>query len=405
MNRKIPLYSVIILMMLSVIVTFNVTYLSINEKHNKEINELFEGYDFLDSVLAVDEIVRQHYIGEIDDEELKEAIIEGYLSGIGDKYGAFMTKDEYASYTQEQNGNAVGIGVNVVYSIDECWIQVISVYPDSPAFAAGIEVGDRIVSVDGAELSEIGCYEALNRLVGEEGTQVTVTLERDGSSLVVTCRRQTLAISSVSYHVFAGDSSVGVVRLSEFNATTPEQFSEALEALKKEGCTKFVFDVRNNGGGSLSSIVKVLDTILPEGPLAHLFYETGQTETYSSDNEFLDAPVVVLTNEMTASAAELFASALRDYNAQGMYDATLVGTTTYGKGVVQSFFALPDGAMLKISCGRYDPPYGENFDGVGVTPDIELPLSEDAANTNFYLLTDETDNQLIHAVELLKNKN
>ena len=404
MNHKLPLYSVIILMVLSVVVTFNLTYLGINEKHNREINELLQGYDFLDSLLAVDDIVRDHYIGEIDEEALQAAIIAGYLNGIGDKYSAFMTKDEYASYTREQNGNAVGIGVNVIYSIDECWIRVVNVHPDSPAFAAGIEVGDWIVAVDGVEISQIGCYEALTRLTGEEGTEVTVTLEREQSSLVVTCRRQMLSISSVSYHVYAHDASVGVVRLTEFNATTPEQFSAALDALKKEGCTKFVFDVRNNGGGSLSSILEVLDTLLPEGPLAHLYYQNGQTEHYSSDADFLDAPVVVLVNEMTASAAELFASALRDYHAQGMYDATLVGTTTYGKGVVQSFFSLPDGAMLKISCGRYDPPYGENFDGVGVTPDVELPLSEEAAAINFYLLTDDTDNQLIHAVELLNDK-
>lgn len=401
MNKKLPLYSVLILMMLSVVITFNVTYLSVNEKHNRGLKELMQGYGFLNSVMAVNEVVKENYIGEINDEALKEALIEGYLSGIGDKYSAYMTKDEYAAYAEELKGNAVGIGVNVIYSIEEAWIQIINVYPDSPAEKAGIAVGDLIIAVEGVALSEIGCYEALDRLSGAEGTRVTVTLQRGDTELIVTCERKALNISSVSSHVFSGDATVGVIRISEFISTTPEQFEQALEQLQKSGCTKFVFDLRNNGGGELSSILDVLDLLLPEGPLAHIYYVSGEPEHYYSDAEFLDASVVVLVNEMTASAAELFASALRDYHAEGLYDALLLGTTTYGKGVVQCFYQLSDGSAFKISCGRYDPPYGENYDGVGITPDVVLPLSEEAAKLNFYQLNDQNDNQLIRAVELL----
>ena len=206
----------------------------------------------------------------------------------------------------------------------------------------------------------------------------------------------------MTYHVFGGSGSVGVIRLTEFNSTTPEQFKNAVSKLKDDGCDRFVFDLRNNGGGELNSILEVLDYLLPEGPIAHIYYRTGKERHYTSDAACLEARVAVLTNGRTASAAELFTSALRDYTRHGDYDAVLVGTKTYGKGVLQSFYKLKDGSAFKISTGKYNPPYSENYDGIGITPDIVIELSEEAASVGFYKLTDENDNQLIAAVNAIK---
>ena len=162
--------------------------------------------------------------------------------------------------------------------------------------------------------------------------------------------------------------------------------------------------LRNNPGGELNSIVEVLDYLLPTGPLAHIYYKSGNDSHYTSKASYVDAPVAVLTNGQTASAAELFTAALRDYTDQGSYDATIVGLKTFGKGTLQRFFLMKDGSAFKISVGRYDPPYAENYDGVGILPDVEVALSEEAASINFNKLTDQNDNQLIAAVEALKSK-
>ncbi len=404
MTKKIPLYSVLILVVLAMLVTFNATYLAINEKHNRELNQLMASYHYFDQLLSVDEIVKANYIGESDDEALKAAVIRGYLSAIGDKYALYMTSSEYETYLAEQKGSAVGIGIHVIYDAESGIMEVINVFPDSPAEAADIMSGDIIDAVEGQKLSEIGYYEALDRIRGEKGTTVNLTIRRGDVEIPVTCERQDVKTVSVLSHVFAADSEVGVIRITEFNGTTPEQFQAAVEDLQGKGCTKFVFDLRNNPGGELNSILEVLDYLLPEGPLAHIYYKKGDDAHYTSDASCLNVPVAVLINGQTASAAELFTAALRDYADKGMYQATLIGLNTYGKGILQSFFRLKDNSAFKISVGRYDPPYGENYDGIGIAPDIEVALSEEAQKINFNKLTDTSDNQLIAAVKALKNQ-
>ena len=404
MTKRIPLYSVLILMALTMLVTFNATYLAINEKHNRELNQLMKEYNAFGPLLSVDAVVKQYYIGEVDDETMKEALIRAYLEAIGDDYSLYMTSSEYDAYTEEQKGSSVGIGINVIFDADANVIEIISVLPDSPAEEAGIMSGDFIVAVNGQSLVDIGYYEAVDKIRGEKGTTVALTLRRNNEEITVTCERRDVKTVSVLYHVFADDASVGVIRITEFNGTTPQQFKAAIVDLQGKGCEKFVFDLRNNPGGELNSIIEVLDYLLPEGPLAHIYYQGGEDSHYTSEASCLDAPVAVLTNGQTASAAELFTAALRDYTDQGRYDATIVGLKTFGKGTLQRFFQLKDGAAFKISVGHYDPPYAENYDGVGIIPDLEVPLSEEAAGIHFNKWTDQNDNQLIAAVEALASK-
>ncbi len=403
MTKKMPISVAVILMVLAALITFNASFLYFNRKYNRKLNETISGYSYLDSLLSVDEIVKQYYIGEIDDDEVRAATIRGYLNGIGDQYAAYMTAEEYAAFRQEQEGSSVGIGVNVIYDSTSEIIEVIRVLPDSPALEVGIKEGDILTGVEGKKVSEIGYYETLDLIRGEEGTTVRLTFARDGEEFSVVCPRREVKTYSVTGHVFSGNGEVGVIRISEFNSTTAEQFRAEVEDLQEQGCKKFVFDLRNNGGGELTSILDVLDYLLPKGPTAHIYYTSGESQHFESDESFLDAEVAVLVNGNTASAAELFTAALRDYTDRGTYHAVIVGTKTYGKGVLQQYFIMKDDSAFKISVGRYDPPYAENYDGVGILPEVNVELSEEAQSVNFYKLDDTTDNQLIAAVNALNS--
>jgi carboxyl-terminal processing protease len=373
--------------------------------HNKEKAELLSHDNFIGYLLTVNELIENNYAGEVDEQELIDSLIRGYLEGIGDQYSAYMNAEEYEAYKSEFAGNTVGIGINVLYDVANNVIEVIDVVPNSPAEKAGILNGDFLVAVNGTRIDEMGYYETLDLIRGEEGTEVVITVQRNAEEVDIICVRAAVEVVTVKYRVHSIDSNVGVITISSFYSKTPAELKAAVEALQNEGCTKFVFDIRNNGGGELGSIIYSLDYLLPEGKLADIYYKvTGKTKTYNSDEKFIDASVAVLVNENTASAAELFAAAMRDFTKEGKYDAVLVGMTTYGKGVFQTTFEMSDGSALKITCGRYDPPCGINYDGVGVTPDLIEDLSDEAKQIGLYKLTDLTDNQLALAVSKLSSK-
>lgn len=404
MKKKISLSTFIISIAVAVVITFNTTYTLLNSRHNKENAELLTQKGFLSTLLTVDEIIRTSYSGKIDDEALKDAAVRGYLEGLGDKYSAYMTSEEYEAYKAESLGNTVGIGINVIYDSASGTIEIIEVVQDSPAEEAGLLPSDFLVAIDGIRISEVGYYAALDLIRGEEGSTVIITVKRGETELDFTCKRAPVKVFTVKYRQHSVNTNVGIIRISSFYSTTPAEVKQAVEELQNLGCDRFVFDLRYNGGGELTSIVKTLDYLLPEGKITDVYYAQGTKRSYTSDSNCLNASIAVLVNKSTASAAELFAAALRDYAKEGKYDATLVGTTTYGKGVFQTIYELSDGSAFKISCGRYDPPCGVNYDGVGVVPDIIEDLSEEAKNINFYKLNDETDNQLALAVSKLCSK-
>ena len=405
MTKKVPLYVLIAALALAILVTFNTTYLAINAKHNVAINRLLADYSEFDLLHKVDQIVKDNYYGEIDSDKLVEYAIRGYLQALSDPYSLYLAADEFKFYVDKLDGKSVGTGM---YYIEDSnvtnGIEIYYVVPGSPADNAGIKAGDLITAIEKDTVAALGYAAAVQKIQGESGTSLTITIKRDGQEREFTCVRQEIEKVSVYSHIFADDSEVGVIRITEFNDKTPEQFKKAVSSLRESGCKKFVFDIRNNIGGELGSILAVLDYLLPEGPTAHVFYETGVEEHYDSDANCLDAPMAVLVNEKTASAAELFAAALRDYDEKGLCEATVVGVKTYGKGVLQSFFRLSNGAAFKITVGYYNPPYGDNYDGVGVVPAAEhtVELSEEASQINFNKLTDKNDNQLIAAVAVLQ---
>lgn len=399
MSKKISLGTTIVLMLLAVILTFQITYLTVNNKYSQRMNELTAENNAYDKLAAVDAAFRSLYIGEIDDTELTDSIIAGYIAGTGDKYASYMNTEAYEEFMASQRGEGQGIGVLVIQNDTYNVMEVISVMPDSGALEAGIEPGDLIIGIDGEDATQMGYYNAIAAIKGENDTTVKLTVLRDEQTLKFEVLRGDVETITVMSHMVDGTDHVGYVKILQFTSVTPNQFKEAIAQLQDMGATKFIFDVRYNPGGELNSIISILDYLLPEGPIIRIVDGEGNEEIEYSDADCLDAPIAVLVNGNTASAAELFSCALKDYNK-----ATLVGTTTYGKGTMQTVVPLADNSAFSVSYRMYNPPYSDNYEGIGITPDIEVELDEALANKNIYKITDAEDNQLQAALSALASK-
>ena len=395
MSKKISIGAAIVLMLLAALLTFQITYVGLGNKYKKELNSVIESEQLFSKLSYVDDLYRQLYIGEIDEETLIDDTIRGYVNGTGDKYAYYLDREQYAELVSDTNAEMQGIGVYVIYQNDV--IEIISVMPDSPALEAGLEPGDMVVYVNGESVAEIGYNAAISKLKGEAGTYAEFTILRGEELIDFRIQRGYVNEQSVMSHVLESDPSIGVIKILSFDLGTPDQFKEACRTLIDSGVDKLIFDVRYNPGGDLRSIVSILDYLLPEGPIVRITDKDGNVvDTYESDADSLDLPMCVLTNGSTASAAELFTSALKDYEK-----ATVVGTNTYGKGTVQTVIGLPDGTGIGISYRLYNPPFSDNYEGVGISPDVEVELDESLSGKNIYKITDSEDNQLQKAVEIL----
>ncbi len=369
---------------------------------------------------------------DLDDEALLTAVLKAYVRETGDEYAQYLTQQELEELINDQDGTLCGIGISVVKSTlgesDAAYdtIQVVNVYEDSPASEAGVQIGDCIIRIgsgtDAVSVGMVGYEKAIGMLRGEEGTQVTFTVLRGEQEIELTAVRRMLETKFVLSHVYAEDPTVGVVRITGFENPTAEQFRQAMDDLIAAGCTSFVVDVRNNPGGLLTSVEDVATFFLKEGDVilhtrSRAQMEKKEKTTYTvtvkdgqvtSGSRMLSAedvgryagyPLTVLTNGSTASAAELFTANIRDHKL-----GTIVGTNTFGKGIMQTTYPLSHygyNGALKLTTQYYDPPTGENYQGIGIAPDVVCELSAEAQEINFNLLTDANDNQLRRAVEAL----
>ena len=412
---SVPPWATIICVLIAVIVTFQTTYCLLNDNYNTEIkkfksqmskanSELGSMYNIMDEIA---EIYDKNYIYDVDYKDLKDKVLLDYVLEMGDRYGYYHTKEEWEEDENTSNGNSVGVGIriNPVYSGNSGGglrgLLIVYVMSNTPASKAGFEQGDVIIELDGKSLEGMTYSEALNLSLGEKGTTLNAKVERNGSIISVSVVRDTYETETViSSTIEKGGKKIGLVKITEFYQITATQFINAVNDLLDSGCDSIIFDVRNNPGGELDSILKILDFILPEGPVVHIKEASGVKITYRSGKDCIcDVDMVVLANSDTASAAELFTSALKDYDY-----AKIIGTTTYGKGCGQNLVRLNNGAVLRVTAFLYYPPYSDNFDGVGVIPDIEVDLEGDAKKTNLYLLKYEDDAQLQAAVEYLISK-
>ena len=359
-----------------------------------------DAYEIIDRYRRLDEVratLMNEYYQPLDEDELVLGAIRGMMSAVGDPYTFYYTADEMTAANEEFGGVYHGVGM-LVQLTDDGAIEVARVYEDSPAEAAGVRMGDRIVAVDGVEVSGESAQtlnEAIDRIQGEDGTTVVLSVQRDGEILDLEVMRAEVSISYVEYQIINGD--IGYINISQFSGNDVEGFQEAVSALQAAEVSGVIIDIRNNPGGLLTDVVEIADALLPEGLIAYVEDGHGNRTEYTSDADYWDVPLVVLVNGMSASASELLSAAIQDYGR-----GTIVGTTTYGKGIVQTLSTFAeDGAGLQLTTASYYSPSGRSIHENGVEPDVTVELSEDCDLTvpspNL-----ENDNQLAAALEALQ---
>ena len=393
MNRKISVGMAVTIVILAMTVTFSITMLIAMRLFDSTVSSVKEKESMYNKVAEVDRYVRSNDYYPIDETVLYDRLTAGYLLGTGDKYARYYSAIAYTELMNQQSGKVMGIGVEL--GIDQTgYAKVTKVYEDSPAQEAGIVAGDYITAIDGTEVKSLSGVDAVQaRLQGEAGTTVNVTwLNSEAASKTADLTHSGYTSTTVDYQML---DSVGYIKIRQFDGSTPSELDYAIRSLTASGAQSFVFDLRDNGGGVLDDAVSCIDLIAPEGTVAYAEDKNGnRTIIGSSDNESrVDLPIVCLVNGNTASAAELFAASLHTMNG-----ARLVGTTTMGKGTIQSSpQRLSDGSAVSITVAKLLCGDGTSFDGTGLSVDVERALSADEANS--YLdYTPTTDPQVQRAV-------
>lgn len=387
MKKKIEIGTVIFIVIVAVVLACLATYMYLTSM----MPSLVTKENFYDRITEVNKTIEQRYVGEADTDAAMDSLLTGYVSAV-DKYSTYLNEEEYASYTSQMNGKYSGAGITVKYISATGLLKIINVKSNSPAAQADIKIGDVIFKIGDRNVEEMSYEEAINLLRAENGTVINLSLLRGEQELTKSVTIGEYVTSSVEYEMIEAD--VGYVAISEFDNTTFEDFKKAVESLENDGAAQFIFDVRNNTGGSLTSVVNILDFLLPEGTLVTLKDNAGKETIHSSDANSFSKKYAVLINGSTYSGGELFAAAVRDFKA-----GTLVGETTYGKGYAQEIIPLSRGALY-LSTKMYYPPNGENYDGVGVSPDVEAKLSAQLED-RFYELDYKEDTQIIAALNAL----
>lgn len=327
---------------------------------------------------VLNKIVQKNFTGTVNAEALDNALLEAYVDTLEDDYGFYKSAEKAETVSNSFKGENYGIGITVVYEKENKWLYVLRVYQNSPAEAAGLKPGDCITAVDGKTVAELGNKKAVAAIKKEKGSQVQLTVLRENSTLELLPVCGDYVEQTVFYRMIG---TKAYVEITGFNDATVSQFKEALAFLKAQKATGVVFDLRDNGGGTVDSAAEILDLLLGECDIISVKYKNGPKQVlYKSNAEKLDLPMTVIANHETASAAELFTAALRD-----VAQAKIVGNTTYGKGVMQRTYFLQDGSCVRFTVAEFYPPSGVCFNKIGIEPDVEVNYTE-AQQSNYYKL-------------------
>ena len=359
----------------------------------EEYNRLKQ-YEKLDLLM---QLVELYYYEDVDTDEMLESAAVGLIAGIGDVYSVYYTKEDMEAFNEETEGEYAGIGCQLLADPTDQMITVTRVFKGSPAEEAGMRSGDKIVYVNDVYYSAYEMDAAVDVMRGTPGEDVKVTVLRGLDTVDFDITRKVVNINYVEHEIL--DGNIGYVMVYDFLGDAVDGFRTALEAFQAANVTGMIIDLRNNGGGLLDASVEMADMILPEGTVVSIRDKNGAEEAFTIDGEYYDVPMVVLVNGYSASASEILSGAIRDTG-----EGTLVGTRTFGKGVVQSVIDFPDGSGLKVTTARYFTPSGECIHGVGIEPDVEIELDEDVV-TRYGInnLPHEQDAQLQKAIELIKS--
>ena len=320
---------------------------------------------------AIDSVLESFYFGDVDDETAKDNIYKAYLSSYGDKYTMYYTADEYKALKESTNGKFYGIGA-VCQLSGEGGVLIVDVYDNGAGYQAGLRSGDRVVNVDGRDITDMELSSAVALIKGDKGTSVTLEVIRGTERLTFSAVRDAVEAKTVSYTLL--DNNIGYLSISQFEEVTTKQFKAAVEDLQSQGMKGLVIDIRNNPGGLLDTVVGMLKYMLPDGLIVYTEDKQGNRKEYKGqDNDEFNLPLAVIVNGNSASASEIFAGAIQDYGK-----GTIIGTQTYGKGIVQTVKPLTDGSAIKFTIAKYFTPKGQDIHGKGVTPDIVVEYGTDA---------------------------
>ena len=383
MNKKISLGLAISLIAIASAVTFIMTSFFSLQSFNEKVVDVNEKAKKYNSLQLLDTYIRDNYYGEINEADLNDGILRGYVDGLGDPYSRYLSEEEYIDEQSENAGEVIGLGLTLAED-ESGYIRIDNVLENSPAADVGIMAGDAIIRIDGIDVIETGFNNAVETLKGSEGTSVKLTIRRDGIDIDYDFTRRSIEVKSVSGRLI--DGYVGYIKIDSFKENTSEQFIEILQRLTSNGAEALVFDLRDNSGGLVTALEECLDPLLPEGVIATAEYKDGHTETLVySDSSELDMPMAVIVNNETASAAELFAAALRDFGK-----AKLIGEQTHGKGVMQSTTEFESGGAVVLTVAEYRTAKSECYDGIGLSPDYPIQNEFDGV-----------DSQLDKALEII----
>lgn len=338
---------------------------------------------------SIQKVIDAYYLEEENVEDVKEGVYKGMVDALGDPYSVYFTKEEYDSFKESYTGEYCGIGASLLQDAETGIITIVKAFEGSPAKEAGLMTDDILYKVNEEEVTGQDLSEVVAKVKGLEDTTVKLTIVRDSEEIEMEVARKTISIPTVESEML--ENNIGYILISEFDEVTTSQYAEAYNSLKSQGMKSLIVDLRNNPGGGLSVVAEILDSVLPEGMIVYHEDKNGYREEYKSDAEHqIDIPLVVLVNGNSASASEIFAGAVKDYGI-----GTLIGTKTFGKGVVQQMIDLGDGSAMKVTISKYFTPNGVCIHGTGIEPDIELEFDSEAYKK------DESDNQLKKAIEVL----
>ena len=347
--------------------------------------------EVISKVSVLRKYIDEYFMEEVDTEKLADGLYKGLLSGLNDPYSSYYTEEEYKELLEDSSGTYCGIGAVVMQNPETGVIYIVQSFEGGSAYEEGITTGDMIYKVDGEEVTGEDLSEVVSKTKGKEGTTVEVEfyIAAEEKYRTVTLERRQIEVPTVEYEM--KEDKIGYIAVSAFDEPTDEQFIAAIEDLEVEGMEGLIVDLRNNGGGMLETVVNMLDYMLPEGStIVSTKDKNGKGDTYTaqSKHEF-NLPLVILVNENTASASEVFSGAIKDYQM-----GSLVGITTFGKGIVQSLMELPDGTALKLTTSKYYTPDGKNIHKTGIEPDVTVEMEISA----------KKDVQYIEGMRLLKQK-
>ncbi len=404
-NKKFnKVYKVIMLVVLTAFITFMITSIVMYKylggeliSQNREIKIVGnnKNIDINSKLSKYKTLIDKYYLGEVNEEKLQEGAIKGYIAALDDKYSEYISKEDMEDYTADIMGNFVGIGIYMIQNTEKERIEVLSPIKDSPAEKVGILPGDLIIKVNGEEYKAEDMTVASNKIKGEEGSTVKLEILRGTQTLEFEVTRATINTNPVTAEVL--DNNIGYISLTSFVENTAVDFKTKYEELQSKNIKSLIIDLRNNGGGLVVEATTIIDYIADKGSIELVTVNKNNKEeiTKSLKDPIINMPIVVLVNENTASASEIVAGALKELGK-----AKIVGTTTYGKGVIQEFLTLDDGSGLKLTTEEYFTPNKTKINKVGIEPDekIELPETE----KNKLVVEKAQDTQLKKAIELLK---